>query len=152
MAHELLPTQELAPNCFCCGQDNPSGLRLRFAREDEVTVSTRFTPPRDWTGFGRILHGGFQALLLDETMCWAPWGLLEVRAFVTQDMTLCYLQPVYVEQPLVVIGRIVEDRGREILTEGEIRSEDGRVLTTASATVVRIPDRKMASMMRPPSP
>jgi len=150
MVQELLPTQDLVPHCFCCGPANPSGLKLRFAREDDSTVSTRFTPPSEWTGFGRILHGGFQALLLDETMCWAPWGLREVRSFVTRGMSLTYLQPVYVERPLVVIGRLVEDRRREILTEGEIRGADGRVLTTATASLMRVPAAKMASIMWPP--
>ena len=71
---ELLSQHHAIPRCFCCGPENPSGIKLRFTKEDDDTVTTTFTAPDDWTGWGRILHGGFQTLLLDETMSWAAYG------------------------------------------------------------------------------
>ena len=67
---ELFPAQTDVPRCFVCGLDNPSGLKLRFSREGQTSVSTQFTLPRDWTGWGNVMHGGFHALLLDEITAW----------------------------------------------------------------------------------
>ena len=40
-------TIEAAPMCFACGQDNPIGLRIRFAMEDmtEIRLLVVRTPP-----------------------------------------------------------------------------------------------------------
>ena len=143
---ELLPAQTEVPRCFGCGLDNPSGLKLRFTKEDETTVSTQFTAPHDWTGWGNILHGGFHALLLDEITAWVPFGLLNERAFMTKEMTITYLKPAYVEQPLYVVGQLLEDQGRRIIIKGEIRDEAGNVLSEARSTLVRLKPEVMKSM------
>jgi len=142
-AGDLLPAQTDVPNCFACGQDNPSGLKLRFRKEGQVTVSTRFTPPRDWTGWKNIMHGGFHALLLDEAMAWVPFGLWNERSFVTKDISIRYLRPVYVETPLLIIGSLVEDLGREIIVRGEIRDEHGHILSESRCTIVRLSQETM---------
>ena len=56
---ELLPAQIDVPRCFVCGLENPSGLKLHFRKEGPNAVSTWFTPPKDWTSWGNIMHGGF---------------------------------------------------------------------------------------------
>ena len=143
---ELLPAQTDVPRCFACGPDNPSGLKLRFRKEGPTSVSTEFTPPKDWTGWKNIMHGGFQALLLDETMAWVPFGLWNERAFVTKEMSIRYIRPAYVEKPLVIVGSIVEDLGREIIIRGEIRDEHSNVLSEARCTVVRLSEETMNSI------
>ncbi len=143
---EPLPAQNEVPNCFCCGMENPSGLRLRFYRESPGSVSTEFTPPETWTGWGRMLHGGFHGLLLDETMSWVVFGLLGERAFVTREMSVRYHRPAYVAASLRVFGYLVEDAGREIKVRGEIQDADGSVLTSAEAVIRRINRERMESM------
>ncbi len=135
---ELLPAQTDVPRCFACGLENPPGLKLRFRREGPFSVSTEFTPPRDWTGWENVLHGGFHALLLDETMAWVPFGLWNERAFVTREMTIRYIRPALVQMPLFVVGSLVEDLGREITLKGEIRDPRHNVLTEARCTLVRL--------------
>ncbi|OHD63160.1 MAG: hypothetical protein A2176_11485 [Spirochaetes bacterium RBG_13_51_14] len=142
-----LPAQNLVPNCFCCGLENPAGLRLRFYKENPETVSTEFTPPEFWTGWGRMLHGGFHGLLLDETMAWVVFGLLNVKAFVTREMTVRYHRPVFVEMPLKIFGYLVEDTGREIRVRGEIQDDNGNVLTSATATIIRLNQHHMETML-----
>jgi uncharacterized protein (TIGR00369 family) len=144
---EILPVQTQVPRCFVCGQENPSGLKLRFERESDTVLFTRFTAPDDWTGWGRMLHGGFHSLLLDEVMSWVAWGLMDVKAFVTREMTVRYLKPVYVGMPLRVIGRLVEDQGRDIFTRGEIRDERGFLLTESHGVITRVDPMKMQSML-----
>jgi uncharacterized protein (TIGR00369 family) len=143
---ELLPPQTDVPLCFVCGVENPSGLKLRYRKEGPNTISTQFTPPRDWTGWGNVLHGGFHALLLDEIMAMVPFGLWNERAFVTKDMTIRYIKPAYVEKPLHIIGTLEQDLGREIIIRGEIRDEHGTVLTEARCTIVRLSQKAMESI------
>jgi acyl-coenzyme A thioesterase PaaI-like protein len=132
---EILPVQTSHPNCFGCGQDNPSGLKLRFSREDERTVSTLFTPPGDWTGWGKVVHGGFLGLLVDEAMGWATWMLREKDVFVTRQMTTRCLKPVLVGKPVAIIGRVMDFEEKTIWTRGEIRTGDttGQLLVEAGA-------------------
>jgi uncharacterized protein (TIGR00369 family) len=134
----LLPVQTDVPRCFVCGLENPSGIKLRFRKEGPTCVSTQFTAPYDWTGWGNILHGGFHALLLDEITAWVPFGLWNERTFVTKEMRIRYVKPAYVETPLFIVGYLVADRQREIIVQGEIKDEHGRILSEARCTLVRL--------------
>jgi hypothetical protein len=49
------PLPEASGRCFGCGPENPSGIKLQFVKEGPLTLSARFTPPKDWTGWGRII-------------------------------------------------------------------------------------------------
>lgn len=139
----LLPVQTDVPRCFVCGLENPSGLKLRFRKEGPSSVSTQFTAPYDWTGWGNILHGGFQALLLDEITAWVPFGLWNERAFVTKEMCIRYVRPAYVETQLFIVGYLVEDMQREIIVRGEIKDERGSILSEARCTLVRLSEEAM---------
>ena len=143
---EMLPQQAAAPRCFCCGPENPAGLKLRFIKESGTSVSTTFTPPEDWTGWGRIMHGGFQSLLLDETTSWAAFGALGERSFVTREITVRFLRPVHVGQPLTIIGRVTEDRGRVVLVRGEIRDAAGELCTEADSVLWRLDEAAMRAV------
>jgi len=143
----LLPVQHEVPNCFVCGPENPSGLKLRFRKMDDVTLGTEFTAPDEWTGWGRMLHGGFHGLLLDEIMSWVAWGLMDVKAFVTREMTVNYLRPVYVGRPLTVIGRLEEDLGRDIIVRGEIRDAEDELLTESRGVIRRVDPDRMKQML-----
>lgn len=135
---ELLPAQTDVPNCFVCGLENPSGLKLRFRKEGSSSVSTQFTPPKDWTGWKNIMHGGFHALLLDEITAWVPFGLWNERSFVTKEINIRYIKPVYVGMPLFIISALVEDKGREMIIRGRILDEGRNVLSEAICTLVRL--------------
>ena len=144
---EMLPQQAAAPRCFGCGPENPAGLRLRFTKESETSVSTTFTPPEDWTGWGRIMHGGFQSLLLDETTSWAAVGALGERSFGPREITVRFLHPVHVGQVLTIVGCVVEDRGRSVRVRGEIRSAAGELLTEADTLLWRLDEQAMRAVI-----
>ncbi len=144
---ELLPAQTSVPHCFGCGRDNPAGMKLRFTREDSKTVSTRFTPPKDWTGWANMLHGGFHAVLLDEVMAWAAWVCADEPNFVTADMSIKYLRPAYVEQEIIGYGEVIEEKGRDILVRGWLMDTDGNRVSEGSATIKRINPEKMQKMV-----
>ena len=124
--------------CFGGGQNNPYGMKLRFWKEGPTTIGTEFTPPDYIMGWGNVMHGGFSALLLDETMSWMAVVLLGVRTFVTKDMTVKYKKPTFVGRKIFTYGHLVEDDGKTIKARGEIVDETGAVLTTAECRIVRV--------------
>ncbi len=135
---ELYPVQSDVPHCFVCGPENPAGLKLRFRKESPKSPSTTFKPPPEWTGWGDIMHGGFQALVLDETMSWVAFKLTDVTAFVTRDIQLRYLRPVKINQELAVVATLEDSDGTLIKTSGRLIGENDKTLTSATATIQRV--------------
>ncbi|HSQ59356.1 MAG TPA: PaaI family thioesterase, partial [Acidobacteriota bacterium] len=54
--------------CFCCGPENPIGLKLTFEETSEGRMRTLWTPRKEHQGFKDIVHGGLVATVLDEVM------------------------------------------------------------------------------------
>ena len=107
-------------HCFGCSADNPSGLRLRFFRDGGgVRCETTIAPA--YQGAPDVVHGGIQAVLLDETCCAAAFFTLGGYV-VTGALNLRYRRPCPVGKPLVIHARIVADEGRYLRISGEIRA------------------------------
>jgi uncharacterized protein (TIGR00369 family) len=137
----LSDTIRLAPNpankCFGCGGDNASGMQLTF-EQDNVgrRIVGRFVLGERYQGGGGFAHGGIIALLLDEAMG-KVCRFREVRA-VTAELAVNFLKPVSVEQEIVVEGREIDQKGRNLFMAGEIRSESGEVLARGRGRFVMI--------------
>ncbi|MDO5130133.1 MAG: PaaI family thioesterase, partial [Prevotellaceae bacterium] len=56
-------------NCIGCSPDHPFGFHLHFYEDGEYIVS-QWQPTSDFQGWVNTLHGGIQALLLDEICGW----------------------------------------------------------------------------------
>jgi acyl-coenzyme A thioesterase PaaI-like protein len=107
--------------CFGCSADNPAGLRLRFFR-DGVEVRCETTVAAPYQGAPEVVHGGIQAVLLDETCC-AVAFFSRGGFVVTGALELRYRRPCPIGKPLVVRARIVADEGRYLRIAGEIYRE-----------------------------
>ena len=106
-------------HCFGCSPENPSGLRLRFFRDGEgVRCETTIAPA--YQGAPDVVHGGIQAVLLDETCCAAAFFTLG-GFVVTGALSLRYRRACPVGRPLVISARIVANEGRYLRITGEIR-------------------------------
>ena len=79
-------------NCIGCSPDNPIGLHLCFY-EDGDDIVTRWRPTADHQGWLNTLHGGIQALILDEVCGWVVTRKLQT-AGVTSKMETRYRRPV----------------------------------------------------------
>jgi acyl-coenzyme A thioesterase PaaI-like protein len=122
--------------CFGCGDDNPIGLRLRFAPSGEG-VKASFIPGADHQGFHDVVHGGIISTVLDEAMAWAT-AYAGVWA-VTGEMRVRFRQPLRIGDPTIVTARVVATRGRLVTTAAELVSEHDRSpIATASATFLRV--------------
>jgi acyl-coenzyme A thioesterase PaaI-like protein len=86
---------------------DPGGIRC------ETTVAPAFQGATD------IVHGGIQAVLLDETCCAAAFFTTGTYV-VTGALDLRYRRACPIGAPLVVRASILEDDGRRFRIRGEI--------------------------------
>ena len=122
--------------CFGCGDDNPIGLRLRFAADGDG-VKASFIPDPEHQGFHAVVHGGIISTILDEAMAWATahagvWAM-------TGEMRVRFRQPLEIGEPTTVTARVSGARGRLVNTTAElVLDRDRTPIATASATFVRV--------------
>ena len=60
--------------CFGCSQEREDGLRLTFTRTGERTVECAHAVSNVYRGMKGVVHGGMQALLLDEAVSYLFWA------------------------------------------------------------------------------
>ncbi len=106
--------------CFICGDENGCGVRTRFFVEGDA-VRTQVVLPRHVNGYKDVAHGGVIAALLDESMGWAATVFGERHAmYLTGELTVKYLSPVPVGEPIEIVSRLQEDSGRIAYSSGEL--------------------------------
>ena len=147
MARELV-NDEPWNHCFGCSPRNERGLRLRFTHHDDGSVETRVAMSEDLVGPPGTVHGGIQAVLLDEVMGMTARLSLDADPdadeggvlSVTAELRVRYRAPVPAGPPLVVRGRLVRSEGRNLFVEGRILGPDDVVMTEADGRF-RVLDR-----------
>jgi uncharacterized protein (TIGR00369 family) len=128
--------------CFACGQNNPDGMRLKFTLDEErQTFVCKFRLGKRYTGPPGHCHGGIIATILDDAM--GKVNKLHHVIALTKEMTVQYLKPVPLDQPLHVEGREVSVNGREHINEAEIRNEKNEVLARSRGVFIAIDAEKM---------
>ena len=116
--------------CFVCGEKNPIGLRTRFFREgDKVCMS--FNLDKNYQGWGDVVHGGFQSMLLDEVQVQAAGD----RGYktVTAEINVRFRKPVFCGTEYKAAAVIKNINSRIIETSAEIRDDSGTVYATSEA-------------------
>jgi acyl-coenzyme A thioesterase PaaI-like protein len=117
--------------CFGCGADHPSGLRVRCFRSADEGVVSPIVIARRFEGPPGAAHGGIVAAYLDEVLASAV-ARATGRLAVTGELTVRYVSPVPTETAIVGRARLVEDRGRSADVEGGLE-EFGTARLLASA-------------------
>lgn len=123
--------------CFCCGVENPIGLKLTFEDTPGGRTRTVWRPRKEHQGFKDIVHGGLVATVLDEVMI----RMLYLRgiAAVTGTMETKLLQPLRAGLDYRFEAWMVKDRKRAVLTEAEaFDAASGERVAWARATCVRV--------------
>ncbi len=123
-----------AQQCFACGQENPIGLRLRFA-QDGSRVRAEFTPGPQYQGYEGVLHGGIVAAALDDAMA----NLFHMRGqeTLTARLEVRYRREAPIGARLIVTAGLVEERGRIFSAEASLELPDGTRLADGFGTFVR---------------
>lgn len=123
-------------NCFGCGLQNPTGLRLRFFLGEDGAVVCHTRLARRFSGPPGHAHGGVIATLLDEAMSKANRARGVIA--MTRHMEVEYLRPVPLAAAIILTARHVSATGRRHHTEAQIADDSGHVLATAKAVFVAI--------------
>ena len=138
-------TRNLKPKknfCFVCGLDNRDGMRLKFILDEErQTFVCRFRLGKRYTGPPGHCHGGIIATILDDAM--GKVNKLHHVVALTREMTVEYIKPVPLYQPLRVEGREVKVRGRTHVNVAEILNEKNEVLARSKGIFIAIDPEKM---------
>jgi uncharacterized protein (TIGR00369 family) len=128
-------------NCFCCGKQNSRGLQLEFRYPEKGEAETECVIPDYFTGWKRITHGGFLAMLLDETMAHAC--ISQGVNGVTVDIQVRYLKPVEIGERIRISGRIARVKSRIIETEAEVSDEAGEAVARGSARFLQMQGKQL---------
>ncbi|MFB3815219.1 MAG: PaaI family thioesterase [Terriglobales bacterium] len=128
--------------CYGCGQDNEQGLRLKFVFDEAAkSFVSRFRLSRRYVGPPGHAHGGVIATILDEAM--GKVNKIRHVVALTKEMTVEYLKPVPLGQPLIAEGRERHVRGRVHTNVAEIRNQQGEILARSRGKFIAIDAEKM---------
>jgi acyl-coenzyme A thioesterase PaaI-like protein len=119
--------------CFACGGDNPIGLHLHFV-PDADGVRAETTLAAHFQGWQNIAHGGIGVTLLDEAMAHAA-GAAGYRG-VTASMNVRFRNPVPLEQPIRVHGKVAWQRRNVLGVEASVYDASGMLLLHGEGHVV----------------
>ncbi|KGO32971.1 MAG: PaaI family thioesterase [Desulfoprunum sp.] len=130
-----VPLPRLDKDCFGCGSENHSGLRMTFETNGSQ-IRSRLTVPSRFRGWSKLVHGGVISTILDETMSWAAI-ILTKRFILTKKMTIQFQRPIYVESALCGIGSIKELTGeRRATVTAELFDDQGRLCAASEGEFV----------------
>lgn len=133
--HLMLLAPKPGNYCAGCGVENPLGLRLNFLFNKELNQSeTWLMPDARLMGSLNIMHGGFIALLLDESMGKVLSGM-GIKA-PTGQLTIRYKAPVPMDRPIHLQASLEHISGRKYTLFGRVLSESGEVLAQAQALFI----------------
>ena len=129
-------------HCFACGTSNPDGMRLRLTYDEERDCFVcRFRLGKRYTGPPGHCHGGIIATILDEAM--GKVNKLRHVVALTSEITVNYLKPVPLQQPLRVESREVKVKGRKHINMAEILNKQGEVLARGQGLFIAIDANRM---------
>ncbi len=129
-----IPSPYTDNRCFICGSNNTEGLQLKFFRDDETgEIYTDYIPAEPFFGQGDILHGAIQMGLLDEIMGWAT-HVHTGKMAVTSEISVRFLAPVYMGNPVRVTCRVTTREDRQVQLEASLTNADGILCSSAAGT------------------
>ena len=113
-------------NCFGCAPNNEAGVRM---------------------GWIDTLHGGIQAVLLDEICAWVVLRKLQTTG-VTSKMETRYMKPVNTNDSYIVLKASIKERKRNIVfVEAAIYNNKEELCTKALCTYFTFSQEKAKEEM-----
>ena len=124
-----MPPKQVAKKnlSFASSPDNLDGLQLKITfDEDTKTAYGDYVCPPKFQGVPDQIHPGILSTILDEIMV----KINEAMNFQasTGELTVRFLQPAYVNEPLHLRGWFVKKNRKVIENRAEIENEIGKIV------------------------
>lgn len=115
------------------------GMRGVAAKEGEVVFELQ--PDASMLNPMAGVHGGVVCTLLDSvTGCAALTTLPPLHGFTSIEIKISYLRPVVLDgRPITARGWATKPGRRVCFTEGEVHDADGRLVASASSSILVLP-------------
>jgi acyl-coenzyme A thioesterase PaaI-like protein len=133
MKYRVLKKQYNSKMCFVCGTENKLGLHTDFYELDNQKLVGILKGIDQHQSYPLRMHGGIITALLDETIGRAiqiaspdAWG-------ITASITVKFLKPVPLDEPLKVVGYVTSNRRLLFEGVGYMCDEQLNILATAEA-------------------
>ncbi|MBR8708333.1 PaaI family thioesterase [Bacteroides pyogenes] len=127
--------------CFGCAPDNESGVKMEFFEDGDEIVSI-WKPRPEFQGWIDTLHGGIQAVLLDEICAWVVLRKLQTTG-VTSKMETRYRKAINTNDSHVVLRASIKEVKRNIVfIEARLYNKEGDLCTEALCTYFVFPQEK----------
>ncbi len=134
--------------CFGCGSNNPIGLKLEFDWNTETgDYVTTYTPTREHQGWVGRIHGGLIAVVFDEVLSRVVLAKLGYK-WVTAELTTRMVKPVAIGETMHFRARIVLERSRLTISEGEAVDDAGELFATAMCKMMPVPALEVEEWVR----
>ena len=121
--------------CFCCGEENPLGFKMKFRYEGEKLLSETIIS-KGYQGFANIVHGGVLGTLLDELMVNLYW--LKGERVVTAEYQVRLKVPCPINQKVLLAAWHIETRKNILLTAARAELENGTIVAEATAKCMKM--------------
>ena len=119
--------------CFGCSPENPMGVKMEFYEDGDEIVSF-WKPKPEYQGWLDTLHGGIQAVLLDEICAWVIVRKLQTTG-VTSKMETRYRKSILTNDTLLEIRSSIQEQKRNIiLVKATIYNSAKEICTEAVCT------------------
>lgn len=119
--------------CFGCSPENPMGVKMEFYEDGDEIVSF-WKPKPEYQGWLDTLHGGIQAVLLDEICAWVIVRKLQTTG-VTSKMETRYRKSISTNDILLEIRASIQEQKRNIiLVKATIYNSAKEICTEAVCT------------------
>ena len=119
--------------CFGCSLENPMGVKMEFYEDGDEIVSF-WKPKPEYQGWLDTLHGGIQAVLLDEICAWVIVRKLQTTG-VTSKMETRYRKSILTNDTLLEIRASIQEQKRNIiLVKATIYNSAKEICTEAVCT------------------
>lgn len=131
--------------CFGCCKENHTGVKMDFYVDGDEVVS--YWKPEDrFQGWIDTLHGGIQAVLLDEICGWAVMHKTQTSGMTTK-LELRYKRPASSSDAYLMLRAKVTDVRRNLVTvEASLMNSVGELCTQAVSTYFAFPPEKSEEM------
>jgi acyl-coenzyme A thioesterase PaaI-like protein len=124
---------------FASSPDNGDGLQLKITfDEDTKTAFGDYTCPEKYQGLPDQIHPGIISTILDEIMV----KINEAMNFetTTGELTIRFLQPARVNEPLHLRGWFVKKNKKIIENRAEIENEIGKIVARGKGKYIEAED------------